>query len=104
MNAFLAAAGPMADIGGAFVGLGVGLAEKERVAREKKRIDEQVRRAKENFKNEQVGQMFLNAKKLQSSQNIQNMLTGRSGMGEQGLQSSYANQQSATPQTNSLLI
>ena len=80
MDAFLASAGPIADISGAFVGLGFGLAEKDRVAREKKRIDEQVKRAKENFKNEQVGQMFLNAKKLQSSQNIQNMLTGRAGV------------------------
>lgn len=92
------------DFIGAVAGLGFGLSERDRVAREKKRIEKEIARQKENFKNQQVGQMFLQAKKLQTAQNVQNMLSGRAGMGEQGLQSSYTNQMSATPTTSSLLI
>lgn len=104
MNEALAFAGPVADFVGAFASLGVGLSEKERVAREKKRVDNEVRVARENFKNQQVGQMFLKAKQLQTAQNVQNMLSGRAGMGGQGLQSAYTEQSSATPTTSSLLI
>ena len=64
MNEALAFAGPAADFVGAFASLGVGLSEKNRVAKEKKRVDNEVRIAKENFKNQQVGQMFLKAERV----------------------------------------
>ena len=47
MNEALAFAGPAADFVGAFASLGFGLSEKDRVAREKKRVDNEVKVAKE---------------------------------------------------------
>ncbi len=98
------AAGP---ITGLFGGIANAISESEeqaRVVAAKRQIDQEVKQYGVNLVNNQVAQNYLNQTKLAGLQNTQNMLTGRSSMGGEGLMSAYSTQNSQNPSTSGLKI